>query len=61
MAKSTIKGAGASESSKKFGTRTLRCTCAHAYQDKEYGAGMRVHNLNGAKAFCTVCGAKKDL
>ncbi len=37
------------------------CTCDHAYQDKQYGKGMRVHNpiRVGTKDLgyrCTVCG-----
>ena len=39
------------------------CACIHEYQDKQYGKGMRVHNLRGPKhkdeAFCTVCGKMK--
>ena len=36
--------------------RILECSCSHAYQDKKYGIGRRVHNptKNGYK--CTVCG-----
>jgi hypothetical protein len=39
------------------------CICIHAYQDRVYGKGQRVHNLSqGGKrstATCTVCGSKK--
>ena len=39
----------------------LKCSCKHEWQDKEYGPGMRVHNLarkgyNGRAGWrCTVC------
>ena len=40
-----------------------RCDCVHAFQDKKYGDGLRVHNLTGKKGSCigklsrcTVCG-----
>ena len=42
-------------------TKVLPCTCAHAYQDRKYGQGRRVHNIGGgggagAKKYrCTVC------
>jgi len=42
-----------------------RCKCKHAYQDKCYGKGMRVHNLGVGKlksapvAECTVCKSTK--
>ena len=44
------------------GTVIKRCTCKHAYQDKRYGRGKRVHNVGeGNKGnvpeVCTVCGA----
>lgn len=37
------------------GTVVLRCTCVHAFQDKEYGTGMRLHNNTAKGARCTVC------
>lgn len=39
----------------------MPCTCQHNYQDKHYGAGMRVHNMLGENAGwrCTVCANKK--
>ena len=45
----------------KAGTLVRKCTCDHTYQDKKYGAQMRVFNLTGKKekgvmARCTVCG-----
>ncbi len=42
-------------------TRILPCTCIHPFQDKMYGAGLRVHNLAEKKSQgnpgwgCTVC------
>lgn len=34
----------------------LPCTCVHEEQDKLYGKGKRVHNVNeNGDAFCTVC------
>jgi hypothetical protein len=40
-----------------------RCDCKHAYQDKKYGKGKRVHNYIGGNGGrrgegirCTVCG-----
>ena len=61
MAKTTKGSSGSSDSKSKFGTRTLRCDCTHPFQDKAYGAQQRVHNVSGDKAYCTVCGVKKDL
>lgn len=40
-------------------TRRLRCRgCKpHAFQDKRYGRGVRVHNRSKQKGWiCTVCG-----
>jgi len=47
-------------------TIVLRCTCSHAFQDKEYGYGMRVHNgcKSGTSGFgwrCTVCGEIQEM
>jgi len=40
----------------KEGCRILKCTCEHEFQDKVYGKGMRVHNINKkGEAACTVC------
>lgn len=48
----------------------LSCSCSHAFQDKEYGKGQRVHNLSvkveGTKRTekgwrCTVCGNVKPV
>lgn len=37
-------------------TEILSCTCVHEDQDKIYGKGRRVHNVNTkGEAFCTVC------
>lgn len=43
---------------KKSGTFVAACGCTHAYQDREYGKGRRLHNIcaGGAKRRCTVCG-----
>lgn len=42
------------------------CSCAHAFQDKRYGKGMRVHSPLGptrkdrsATMRCSVCGVKR--
>lgn len=38
------------------GTIILKCSCKHEEQDKMYGPGLRVHNVNTkGEAFCTVC------
>ncbi len=41
-------------------TITKPCKCTHEFQDKQYGKGIRLHNLseNGEKASCTCCGNK---
>lgn len=39
-------------------TKILDCVCSHAYQDKKYGQGKRVHNPGKANYTCTVCGRK---
>lgn len=41
-------------------TEVRPCTCKHEFQDREYGRGMRVHNLGKDKARCTVCSAEKS-
>jgi len=38
----------------------LKCSCQHAYQDKKYGKGLRVHNPVKSRTDkpdwrCTVC------
>lgn len=46
----------------KSGTVLKRCprACKQAFQDKQYGAGVRVHNImkNGGTR-CTVCSAEE--
>jgi hypothetical protein len=47
-------------------TKTLRCSCASLMQDKEHGAGNRLHNLSvkdgKPKGWrCTVCLGMKGL
>ena len=40
--------------------KVLKCKCKHEYQDKKYGKGKRVHNLDSKDVpHCTVCGNKK--
>lgn len=47
-------------------TIELPCECEYPFQDKQYGKGIRLHNISqekgklGKKAYCTVCsgGAK---
>jgi hypothetical protein len=57
------KTATAVEVPKKAQGRVRPCSCAHEFQDKEYGRGMRVHTQGGTvtapKFRCTVCGATK--
>lgn len=38
-------------------TVIMKCSCKHEFQDKEYGNGMRLHNVSPSKkeAYCTVC------
>lgn len=42
------------------GTKIIKCTCKHDFQDKEYGNQTRVANINEKEdsATCTVCGNK---
>ena len=42
------------------GTKTIKCTCKHDFQDKEYGNQQRNANINEKEdsATCTVCGNK---
>lgn len=46
-------------------TKVFPCTCKHEFQDKEYGKGMRLHNLSESskkkEAHCTVCGKVRNL
>jgi hypothetical protein len=47
------------------GSIIIRCKCSHEFQDRRYGAGMRVHNAKKAKSggveyICTVCKNVKD-
>lgn len=37
------------------GTSIMRCTCTNAFQDAQYGRGMRAHNGTNRGARCTVC------
>ena len=40
-------------------SKIMPCKCKSDFQDREYGKGMRFHNLagkNGNKYRCTVCG-----
>ncbi len=48
---------------KKNGTLVAVCTCAHKFQDKEYGSGRRLHNISGkgTKRRCTVCSKETGL
>jgi len=46
----------------------LKCNCVNAFQDKEYGPGMRVHNpcklksTSGGRGWrCTVCSNEKPI
>ncbi len=41
----------------KNNTTVLKCSCSHEYQDKKYGAKMRVKNSCGKGFRCTVCGS----
>lgn len=34
----------------------IKCTCAHEYQDRVYGKGMRLANETSKGYRCTVCG-----
>lgn len=37
--------------------KVAKCNCKHAWQDRRYGKGKRVHNKMGTGTFrCTVCG-----
>lgn len=39
-------------------TVVKKCTCENKFQDKEYGKGMRLHNIREKANTnrCTVCG-----
>ncbi len=47
-------------------SKIMPCKCEHAFQDKTYGKGLRVHNfarnVNNKQGGwrCTVCGTVKD-
>ena len=45
------------------GTKTIKCTCKHDFQDKEHGNQQRIANINEKEdsATCTVCGNKVGL
>lgn len=49
----------------KRGTKIIRCTCYHPFQDEKYGKGLRVHNRrkkDGKEGGwrCTVCGTTRQ-
>lgn len=37
-------------------TSVKKCTCKHAFQDRVYGKGKRVHTVGEKNTTCTVCG-----
>ena len=37
------------------GVKVTACTCSHAFQDRTYGRGQRVHNATAKGWRCTVC------
>lgn len=46
-------------------TKVLRCVCTHDYQDRLYGAGMRLFNrmvptTNSYPFRCTACGREQS-
>ncbi len=44
------------------GTKIIKCTCPHCYQDSIHGVQMRVHNISPkGEAKCTVCGMVKKV
>ena len=57
MSKPTTTQTTTQTFSAKYGTVIKACTCNSEYQDKRYGAGLRVYNLckKGEKARCTIC------
>jgi hypothetical protein len=39
----------------------LKCECSHAWQDKRYGKGKRVHNKCDSGGYrCVVCEKKNE-
>lgn len=42
------------------GSKLIKCTCKHDFQDKQYGKQQRLANINEKEdsATCTVCGNK---
>ena len=45
-------------------TKVVKCACKHPFQDKEYGAGYRLHNRGGKVGnsttwICTVCNKRQ--
>jgi hypothetical protein len=57
MAKTKVETEGTKRVTKN-GTLVAACDCVHVFQDKQYGAGRRLHNIAalGTKRRCTVCG-----
>lgn len=45
------------------GTKTIKCTCTHDFQDQQYGKQQRLANVNELEnsATCTVCNNKVSL
>ena len=42
-------------------TKTIRCTCAHKYQDAMCGEHTRIHvSAEDGNWRCIICGALKD-
>lgn len=40
--------------------KKLKCDCYNPFQDKRYGAQMRIHNKTIKGWRCTVCGKDKN-
>ena len=43
------------------GTEVRDCICVSGFQDREYGAGKRLHNVGKGGSRCTVCGDGKGI
>lgn len=52
----------AAKTQQRSGTKIVKCTCEHEYQDSIHGKGRRVANAAPKKGgyICTVCGKKHD-